>query len=76
MATTADLLDLIPGAKIVVSSCEAREHGDNSGCLCAYKGRFMIAGKRYQTSLAGTPSWYIAETDKTFRLSEVTFITE
>lgn len=74
MATTEDLLQLVPGAKVIISGCEAREHNCDNGCVCDIKGTVQTMGNRLETHFVGTPSWFLAGTDKRVRLAEVTFI--
>jgi hypothetical protein len=73
--TDKDLRRLLKGQKAVVSACEAAEHGDNRGCLCALKGAIVTIGKPYETVFAGTPTWWITN-DKTARMSELTLLVE
>lgn len=74
MATTEDLLQLVPGTKVIISGCEAREHSDNPGCVCALKGSIQTMGERYDSVFVGTPSWHLVGADRRVRLAEVTFI--
>lgn len=70
-----NLLRLIPGQQAVVHSCEAREHGDNAGCVCHLKGQQITLGKRYATIWAGTPTFHIEGHAQRVRLSEVVVVT-
>lgn len=72
MVTEQDLLKLLQGQKVIVTSCEAREHGDNPGCLCHLKGQKVKLGKPYETVFAGTPTWHIKGLKQRVRLSEIT----
>jgi hypothetical protein len=74
MATEKDLLDLVPGARVVVSGCEASEHGDNVGCLCALKGSIQTMGRPHQSIFVGTSTWNLEGVAKRACLSEVTFL--
>jgi hypothetical protein len=71
-----DLLTLLPGRKVLVTDCEAAEHGDNNGCLCSLKGKVVILGKQRQSVFVGTPTWHIEGSSKRTRLSEVTLVCE
>jgi hypothetical protein len=73
MIEDEDLYVLLPGAKALVTACEAAEHGDNAGCLCGLKGRIVTIGSRYESMFAGTPTWWISS-DRRARLSELTLI--
>ena len=72
--TSDDLLKLLPGSKVVITDCEAAEHGDNVGCLCAVKGSLFTVAQRYQTPFVGTATWHLEGSDKRVRLSEVTLV--
>lgn len=74
MATADDLLHLVPGRKVIISACEAREHDGNHGCVCDLKGTTQTMGKQYESVFVGTPSWQLEGVDKRVRLSEVTFL--
>lgn len=77
MADFNDLLLLLPGSKVVVSSCEAAEHVDTSpGCLCKLKGKIFVVDKLYESMFAGTPTWYLKGSDKRVRLSEITILAD
>lgn len=69
-----DLLDLLSGVKVVVSSCEASEHGDNPGCICALKGVVVTVGDMHKSVFAGTPTWNLKGVNKRVRLSEITLL--
>lgn len=51
--------DKIIGKKVRVKSCEAREHGDNPGCVCHLIGEVVTVEKKYDTPYAGTPSYHL-----------------
>lgn len=72
--TEEQLLALAPGKKAVVHSCEAREHGENPGCVCHLKGKLVVIGKRYETPFAGTPSFHLEGHAQRVRLTEVVFV--
>lgn len=74
MATTEDLLQFVPGAKVIISGCEAREHNCDNGCVCDIKGTVQTMGDCLETYFVGTPTWFLEGTDKHVRLAEVTFI--
>lgn len=61
----------ILGKKFTVKRCEAREHGDNVGCVCRLIGREVTLTKRYDTPFAGTASFHIKGSKKRVRLSEL-----
>jgi hypothetical protein len=63
--------DVIIGKQVVIKGCEAREHGQNSGCVCELIGQTVTIEKRYKQVWAGTPSYHIKGMDKTVRRSEV-----
>ena len=65
--------DEIIGEKVVIKDCQAREHGDNPGCVCGLRGFEVEIEKRYETPYAGTPSYHIKGSDKRVRRSEVLF---
>lgn len=65
--------DEIIGRKVKVSSCEAREHGDNEGCVCHLIGKTVTISKRYKSIFAGTPSYHIKNAKERVRRSEVIF---
>ncbi len=66
-----DLLKLLPGTRV-----EAREHGDNEGCLCSIKGSIQTLDKRYANIFVGTSTWHLLNSDKRVRLSGVTILEE
>jgi hypothetical protein len=68
-----DMMKLLPGAKAIVSACEATTHGNNAGCLCRMKGEEVTIGALYETPFVGTPTWWITS-DKRARLSELTLV--
>lgn len=67
------LLRLVPGRKAVVHSCQAREHGNNAGCVCHLKGLEITLCQRYETIFAGTPTWHIEGHEQRVRLEEIVF---
>jgi hypothetical protein len=71
--TTEDMYQLLPGAKAIVTGCEASEHGDNNGCLCKLKGSVVTIGKKYDSIFVGAPTWWV-NNDKRARLSELTLV--
>jgi hypothetical protein len=66
--------DEIIGKKVRVKGCEAREHGNNDGCVCHLKGKTVTITKRYSTPFAGTPSYYIKGMTQRVRRSEVVLL--
>lgn len=74
MADQNDLLALVPGRRAIITACEAREHGDNNGCVCGLKGRVVTLGQLYDTPFAGTPSWHLKGRRERVRLAEITFV--
>ncbi len=63
--------DEIIGRRVIVVHCEAKEHGDNSGCVCDLIGKMVTIKKKYDTPFVGTPSYHIKGSDKRVRRSEV-----
>lgn len=63
--------DEIIGKKVIIKSCEAREHGDNEGCVCGLKGHKVTISRKYDTPWVGTPSYHIKGSNKRVRRSEV-----
>lgn len=63
--------DEIIGRRVKVVKCEAREHGDNPGCVCDLIGKMVTIEKRYETPFVGTPSYHIKGMDKRVRRCEV-----
>ncbi len=61
----------IIGKRFTVRQCEAREHGDNEGCVCHLIGRQVTVTKRYKTPFAGTASFHIKGRKQRVRLSEL-----
>lgn len=74
MILIEDLHELLDGQIAVVSGCEARDHGENMGCLCKLRGERVIVGKKYETPFAGTVSFWLRGKGKTARLSELTLV--
>ena len=63
--------DEIIGRNVRVVKCEAREHGDNPGCVCDLIGKMVTIKKRYETLFVGTPTYHIKGMNKRVRRSEV-----
>lgn len=63
----ADIL----GKSFTVTQCEAREHGDNEGCVCKLINRQVTIAKRYETPFAGTASFHLEGLKQRVRLSEL-----
>jgi len=59
------------GRDVRILKCEAREHGDNPGCVCYLIGGVERIARRYETIFAGTPSYHLLGRPQTVRLSEV-----
>lgn len=74
MITDKDMLHMLKGQSVIITDCEAREHGINEGCLCNLKGTVQIVDELYKTPFVGTPSWHLKGSDKRARLSEMTLI--
>ena len=66
--------DEIIGKLVRVKSCEANEHGDNSGCICHLIGEIVRVGRRRKSQYAGTPSYYLRWRTQTVRRSEVVLL--
>ena len=66
--------DEIIGKKVRVESCEAREHGDNPGCVCQLIGKVVMIEKKYESFFAGTPSYHIKGRKQRVRRSEVVLL--
>lgn len=66
--------DEIIGKQVRVKACEAREHGDNDGCVCHLKGKIVTIDRRYKQIFAGTPSYHIRGMEHRVRRSEVTLL--
>ena len=66
--------DIIVGKRVRVKSCEAKEHGDNEGCVCHLKGKVVEIEKRYETIFVGTASYHIKGVKERVRRSEVTLL--
>ena len=74
MTVTVNPLDIdndILGKTFTVKQCEAREHGDNSGCICTLINREVTLSKRYESPFCGTASYHIKGINKRVRLSEL-----
>ena len=64
--------DGIIGRRVRVIGCEAKQHGDNSGCVCSLIGKTVTIERKYDThGLVGIPSYHIKNINKTVRRSEV-----
>lgn len=61
----------IIGKKFKVVQCEARDHGDNEGCVCKLINREVIISKRYDSPFAGTASYHLKGRRQTVRRSEI-----
>ena len=61
----------ILGKSFTVKQCEAREHGDNEGCVCKLIGREVTLTKRYETPFVGTASFHLKGKKQRVRLSEL-----
>lgn len=74
MATEKDLLHLVPGQRVVVSKCGAREHSGEDACVCALIGTQQTMGEKIESVFAGTSSWQLVGIEKRVRLTEITFL--
>jgi hypothetical protein len=63
--------DDVLGRPLKVVQCEAREHGDNEGCVCKLIGSSVILTKQYDSPFCGTASFHIRGRKQRVRLSEV-----
>lgn len=63
------------GKDVRILRCEAREHGDNPGCVCHLIGGVERIARRYETPFAGTPSYHLLGRSQRVRLSEVEILT-
>ncbi len=61
----------IIGREVRIIGCEAKEHGDNPGCVCHLRGSTQRIEKLYDTPFAGTPTYHLAGMKQRVRLSEV-----
>ena len=66
--------DEIIGKRVRIKECQAREHGDNEGCVCHLIGKVVVIKKRYETLFAGTPSYHIKGMSQRVRRNEVTLL--
>jgi hypothetical protein len=66
--------DEIIGKRVRVKGCEAREHGDNEGCVCHLIRKVVEIEKRYETPFVGTPSYHIRGMTQRVRRSEVVLL--
>lgn len=63
--------DDVLGKPLKIVQCEAREHGNNAGCVCKLIGSSVILTKRYNSPFVGTASYHIRGRKQRVRLSEV-----
>ncbi len=61
--------DLI-GKTVTPHTCEAREHGDNEGCICGLIGKPVVITKIHKTPFVGTPLYHIKGSKKLVRECE------
>jgi hypothetical protein len=61
----------IIGKKFKIVQCEARDHGDNEGCVCKLIGREVIISKRYSSPFCGTASYHLKGRKQRVRRSEI-----
>lgn len=54
--------------------CEAKQHGENAGCVCYLIGGVERIAKRYETCFAGTPTYHLLGRPQRVRLSEVEIV--
>ena len=66
--------DKIIGKLVRVKSCEARDHGDNDGCVCHLIGKVVKVTRKYKTPYVGTPSYHLKGMRHTVRRSEVVLL--
>lgn len=59
------------GKNVRILRCEAREHGDPTGCVCYLIGGVERIARRYETPFVGTPSYHLLGRQQRVRLSEV-----
>jgi hypothetical protein len=59
------------GKRVRIIRCEAREHGDNEGCVCYLIGGVEHIAKLFETPFAGTPTYHLAGRRQRVRLCEV-----
>lgn len=59
------------GSRRKVIKCEAKDHGDNPGCVCHLIGKTVTIGKRYDSPFAGTATYYLKGRPQRVRRSEV-----
>ena len=64
----------IVGKRVRIKSCEAREHGDNPGCVCHLMGHVVEIDRPYDSGFAGTPSYHIKGVVQRVRRSEVVLL--
>jgi hypothetical protein len=61
----------IIGKTFTVVQCEAREHGDNEGCVCKLINRQVTIKKLYDTPFVGTRSYHLKGLKQRVRRSEI-----
>lgn len=61
----------ILGQSFTVTNCQAREHGDNEGCVCHLIGQNVTLTKRYDSPFTGTASFHLKGRKQRVRLSEL-----
>jgi len=63
--------DKIIGRRVRVKECHAKEHGNNSGCVCNLIGKMVTIEKKHDSVLVGTSSYHIKGSDKRVQRREV-----
>lgn len=63
------------GKDVRILRCEAKQHGDNPGCVCYLIGGVERIARRYETPFTGTPSYHLLGRSQRVRLSEVEILT-
>lgn len=61
----------IIGKRFKVVQCEAREHGDNEGCVCHLIGKEVTISMRYNSPFCGTCSFHLRGRKQRVRRSEI-----
>ncbi len=61
----------IIGKRFKIVQCEARDHGDNDGCVCKLIGREVTISKRYDSPFVGTASYHLKGRKQRVRRSEI-----
>ncbi len=69
--TTWTYDDKIIGKLVSVLICEAREHGENRGCVCNLIGATVTVESRFEDPLSLTPAYRLVGIDKLVRRKEV-----